>query len=272
MTEGLGTEAGRILRLGRYRAVKPERKLTELVAYWEALRAGRPAPRRSEIDPREFGDYLEDTFVLECAADGETRFRLAGMALCDMMGMELRGMPAVSVIAVGDRPAFEALVTQVLTTPLIATLHLSDKAGAPPTAQAVLLPLRDDFGAMNRVLGALVRRQAPIAVPQRLHLGETGKTRILADVGGMPAPRPDSQDRKGVDRPGPDRPRPAQTEFDPPAAIAAGPGFAEPAAGFEGPEGKRPRTNIRSVSGGKTGPGGRTRGKAPHLRLIKSED
>ncbi|MCB2111761.1 MAG: PAS domain-containing protein, partial [Rhodobacteraceae bacterium] len=60
-------------------------------AYWEALRAGREVPYRSEIDPRGIESALEHTFVLERIAPRIARFRLAGVHLCDLMGMEVRG-------------------------------------------------------------------------------------------------------------------------------------------------------------------------------------
>ncbi len=36
-----------------------------LLNYWERLRAGRIAPMRSELDPREIRDALDHTFILD---------------------------------------------------------------------------------------------------------------------------------------------------------------------------------------------------------------
>jgi len=66
--------------------------LESLKSYWENLRAGRVAPYRSEIDPREFKHALENMFILEIVGDKNIRVRLAGMKMCEMMGMEVRGM------------------------------------------------------------------------------------------------------------------------------------------------------------------------------------
>ena len=73
--------------------------IKEVEAYWEGLRAGRLVPLRSEIDPREIRGALEHTFILEHTKLNEIRFRLAGNKLGDLLGMELRGMPAYALIA-----------------------------------------------------------------------------------------------------------------------------------------------------------------------------
>ena len=66
--------------------------LHNLRTYWEKLRAGRVAPYRAELDPRAFEDVLENMFILEQLNPSQIRVRLAGMSLCEMMGMEVRGL------------------------------------------------------------------------------------------------------------------------------------------------------------------------------------
>ena len=66
--------------------------LSSLKTYWERLRAGRIAPYRAEIDPRQFESALENMFIVEKLAPDNMRIRLAGMKICEMMGMEVRGM------------------------------------------------------------------------------------------------------------------------------------------------------------------------------------
>jgi PAS domain len=48
-----------------------------LLQYWNDLREGRRAPRRTEIEPSNIKTLLGDTFILETAGRGEAVFRLA---------------------------------------------------------------------------------------------------------------------------------------------------------------------------------------------------
>ena len=98
--------------------------LVKLREYWESLRNGRPAPYRAELDPRKFEDVLENMFILEQLNPNQVRVRLAGMALCELMGMEVRGMPPEAFIGADDREEFGRQVQTVLTGPAIVELDL----------------------------------------------------------------------------------------------------------------------------------------------------
>lgn len=224
---------GRVSRLRTYRVPSRTKKLTALLAYWERLRKGRTAPMRSEIDPREIGDLLEHAFVLERSPQGDMRFRLAGMELCTMMGMELRAMPAGSIIAVGDRGAFDMAARSVLNSPEIATLELLDETPGTGQAQIMMLPLLDDFGHMTKILGCMVRSGPDPIAPQRLNIDSISVTRIVANV-------------------------------DDSAPVApAHAGFAEPAAGFDHGTG-----GFAKGRGGKP----KDTPARPYLRLVSSND
>jgi hypothetical protein len=128
--------------------------ITSLKTYWERLRAGRIAPFRAEIDPREFEIALENMFIVERIAPGNMRIRLAGMKVCEMMGMEVRGMQPGLFITDDDRDRFDRLLEVVMGEPAVVELGL--EASARPVAYRatmLLMPLRSDFGEINRVLG-----------------------------------------------------------------------------------------------------------------------
>jgi hypothetical protein len=128
--------------------------LTSLKAYWERLRAGRIAPYRAEIDPRQFESALENMFIIEKLSPDNMRVRLAGMKICEMMGMEVRGMQPGFLIDEADRVRFDRLLNVVMSEPAVVELRLAaqNRAGIF-RATMLLMPLRSDFGEINRVIG-----------------------------------------------------------------------------------------------------------------------
>ncbi len=156
--------------------------LKVLLNYWEELRNGRVAPLRSEIDPRAFESALQHTFVIERVERDNFRFRLAGMKLCDYMGMELRGMPATALIEHGDRSRFQALLEGFFTKPGIVQLELrvAHQSGNTIPARMLLLPMRGHDGKINRVLGGLTCDGPPTSTPTRFAITDLNVSRIVA--------------------------------------------------------------------------------------------
>jgi hypothetical protein len=62
-----------------------------LVGYWSRLRKGRDVPDQTDIDPRAIKRLLSYTFILDCENPGRPIYRLAGTALCERFGFELKG-------------------------------------------------------------------------------------------------------------------------------------------------------------------------------------
>jgi len=148
----------------------------ELRAYWEALRKGRPVPPRSEVNPRGIERALEFSFILERVAPGMGRFRLAGMHLNDLMGMEVRGMPLSALFAPEGRKKIAEITESVFADPAIAEVELCAETsiGKPEMmARLLILPLTSDFGDVSRALGCLVAE------------GEIGRTPRRFDVTGL---------------------------------------------------------------------------------------
>lgn len=221
------------IRLAQYRREMQDRTLKELWDYWETLRAGRSAPMRREIDPQGLGAALDTAFILERTGPAEVRFRLAGLSLCELLGMELRGMPADALIAPPDRETFATALARVFDDGRVLQLGMrSDIAGAPPiTANALILPLRDDFGQLNRALGAMVLKGPLMAAPRRFALTATRHTRVVTTATDAPE---------------------AELPSGPADTGTPAPGLREAPAAWNGPAG--PRT-------------GRPRTR-PHLRLV----
>jgi hypothetical protein len=62
-----------------------------LVGYWSRLRGGRDVPDQIDIDPRQLKRLLSYTFILDCENPARPVYRLAGTALCERFGFELKG-------------------------------------------------------------------------------------------------------------------------------------------------------------------------------------
>jgi hypothetical protein len=181
-------KADNVTPLSRYRKVERSPILKELYDHWEGLRGSRIAPKRSEIDPRRIENVLERAFILECPDQGEVRFRIAGMALGDLMGMEVRGMPAHAIIRPEGRADFNAVIARLCATPEIADVTLSGPAGIQ--ADMLLLPMMGQDLRVSRVLGCLVARSGPVCPPVRFTVAQVMWTRIVAqDYVQTPAPQ-----------------------------------------------------------------------------------
>ena len=148
--------------------------IEEVLSYWETLRNGRMVPKRSELDPRKLRTSLNYTFILEASAPDNIRFRLTGSKLCDCMGMEVRGMPIYSIIRQQERNSFNTTLQTALLKPEILDFQLQ------PDARMVLLPMSDDEGIINRILGCLSSDPNLPEYPCRFSINSHRKTRIIA--------------------------------------------------------------------------------------------
>lgn len=153
-----------------------------LFDHWSALRQGDSVPNRSEIDPRVFPDALENTFIFERISKGDFRVRIAGMNLCDMMGMEVRGQSAASFMQAQARDHLQKVLEQVLARPAIGELALTgrDLAGVPFEVSMILLPLKSDSGEVNRVIGCISYPQKAFNAPIRFEITSQKLTPLSA--------------------------------------------------------------------------------------------
>ena len=133
-----------------------------LFHYWNRLRKGRPAPKRTEIEPADIKTLLTDTFILERDTRGEAVFRLAGTRLCAMYGRELKGFSFPSLWREKDQRLVARLAYGVFESDnvvVIAFDGISRNKRSNPF-EMVILPL--DGGVDSpRSLGAMSAAQKP---------------------------------------------------------------------------------------------------------------
>lgn len=129
-----------------------------LFDYWNTIRAGRPAPLRSEIEPGAIRRVLPYVFILERQSGDAFSFRLAGTGLCSVYGMEFRGHNILSMwqdeCHESLRDALHAVTRNASAAIVEYTATTNDHREA--TFEMILLPLAQDNGAITRVLGAAV--------------------------------------------------------------------------------------------------------------------
>jgi hypothetical protein len=144
--------------------------LQQLRGYWEALRTGTRLPARADIDPRGIAGALENAFLLERIAPGMAKFRLCGMGLHDIMGMEPAGMPLSILFDPLARDRLSTALEQVFAGPSALELWLEAERGIGKPALAgrmLILPLRDGAGEVRMALGGLVTSGAVGRQPRR---------------------------------------------------------------------------------------------------------
>ena len=147
--------------------------IAQVEAYWQALCHDGKVPLRSAVDPRGIEAALEHAFILERIAPGTARFRLAGMHLNDLMGMEVRGMPLTAFFDPDSRTELGAALEHVFEMPCSAFYSVSSTGecgNGAVTGQMVLLPLRSDLGDISRALGCFVTSGPTGKTPHRFTL------------------------------------------------------------------------------------------------------
>jgi len=215
--------------------------INQVDAYWEGLRNGRLMPERAEVDPRGMQSALQFAFMLEHVAPGVARFRVAGMHLNDLLGMEVRGMPVTSFMEPEARAQFAKALDKVINTPYVADIRLSSPRGIgrpAVTARMYLAPLATGRpGYHPRILGCLQSEGQIGRAPRRFRIENIHMRRIIASAApSVPGAAPNV----------PETNRPNE--------------LAEPAPSFA----PAPRTGDRAERRSEDG--------KPRLRLVKNDD
>jgi hypothetical protein len=114
-----------------------------LFQYWNRLRNGRAAPKRTEIEPADIKSLLADTFILEKDTRGEAVFRLAGTRLCAIYGRELKGFSFPSLWRASDQRLVAKLAHGVFQAKSVVVMAFEghSRNGRSTAFELLLLPL-----------------------------------------------------------------------------------------------------------------------------------
>lgn len=126
-----------------------------LIGYWSRTRRGRLAPDQSDIDPRAIKRMLSQVFILDARNTARPVYRLAGTALCDRFGQELRGTNFFSVWEGRATDTLALLLGQSLAANVPVGLSASGETARCTTieTETVLAPLTFGSGPPQRFLG-----------------------------------------------------------------------------------------------------------------------
>ena len=134
----------------------------DLHSYWDALRAGRTAPERSEIDPAAIRHVLAYTFVLGVSGGlrpgrRDVSFRLCGTRLNALFGRDLKGGGFSSIWSPQDAGSAEVLLDVALDdrTAVVGAAWGGPRGYEPVALELLLLPLRHHGRTHARLLGSL---------------------------------------------------------------------------------------------------------------------
>jgi len=126
-----------------------------LVGYWSRLRDGRDVPDQTDIDPRAITRLLPYVFILDAESPVRPIYRLAGTALCERFGFELKGTGFLAHWEAQSSLALSSLLQQALT--LCQPVCLSSVAATADCGmvelETVLLPIKFGENGPTRFLG-----------------------------------------------------------------------------------------------------------------------
>jgi hypothetical protein len=128
----------------------------ELFAYWDRIRDGETAPRRSDVEPGEIRRILGDTFILEVTGRGDAVVRLAGTRMCSLYGREIKGVPFIDLWSDEDRETIVTVVSGICreAAGAVVEVDLVSARGRSVASEFLLLPLRHGAASRDRILGS----------------------------------------------------------------------------------------------------------------------
>jgi hypothetical protein len=128
-----------------------------LVGYWSRLRKGRAVPDQTEIDPRAIKRMLSSVFILDVENSTRPIYRLAGTALCERFGFELRGTGFLAHWEAQSAVALASLLRQALQLrqPVcISSIGTTGSAGMVEM-ETLLAPISFNGGEPKRFIGMI---------------------------------------------------------------------------------------------------------------------
>jgi hypothetical protein len=128
-----------------------------LVGYWSRLRSGRDVPDQTDIDPRSIKRLLPYVFILDAESPNRPIYRLAGTAICERFGFELKGTGFLAHWEAQSSMALGSLLQQALNLrqPVCLTSIGATADCGMVELETVLLPIKFGENGPTRFLGMI---------------------------------------------------------------------------------------------------------------------
>lgn len=143
-----------------------DRRLRELLAYWNAKRSGRAMPSRADVSPGDIVSHLPSVFLIgaepPAVAPHNFHVRLMGTALNELFAADFTGRSLAD--GVPEKAASAAAKVLGIVCELRRPLRLHGAAafGADRAEiELVCLPLSFGGGRVDMAMGELVKRASP---------------------------------------------------------------------------------------------------------------
>ncbi|AYG59217.1 PAS domain-containing protein [Rhizobium jaguaris] len=165
----------------------------EIFTFWEQLRGNADAPLRNLIQPSAVRHILPELFILEAVPHEAPRFRLAGTAICNLMGRELRGESFAALWAgrQPDDPVRIAAGVMAHVVPALINATGYSISGRHMAFEMVLMPLRSAGDVCDRLLGCLTPgAHATWLGSERLEFLALDRSRLLYERPARPVELP----------------------------------------------------------------------------------
>ena len=128
-----------------------------LVGYWSRLRQAMDVPDQTDIDPRDIKRLLPFVFILDAEDPSRPIYRLAGTALCERFGFELKGTGFLAHWEARSAVAVVSLMEQALKLrqPICLTSIGASADCGMVELETVLAPVRFGESRPTRFVGMI---------------------------------------------------------------------------------------------------------------------
>jgi hypothetical protein len=125
---------------------------------WETMRGTRSAPSRHDLDLAQMRKLVPNLFISEhCTPSQDFRWRLAGTAVCGLLGREVTGRDVLDGWDQFERQVIRRFLSGVCSShqPALLRMRFTTDRGQPITAEMAAFPMLAADGHSTQVLGGL---------------------------------------------------------------------------------------------------------------------
>ena len=159
-----------------------------LVGYWSSLRQGRAVPDQTAFDPHVIKRILSSVIILDVENPSLPIYRLAGTAVCERFGLELRGMGFLAHWDAKSSAKLPVLLRQALklSQPVCLT-SIGASASGVVELETVLAPVSVNGGEPTRFIGAIQIFGDPALLAGTIAFQGLTASQLISEIDLVPA-------------------------------------------------------------------------------------